>query len=49
MKYIGKGMNKIEHEGICTCATIKISQDAGNADQKVKWFVKIHKAYKFFV
>ena len=26
-------MNKIEHEGIGTCARIEINQDADNADQ----------------
>ena len=35
-------MNKIEYEGIGTCARIEISQDAHNADQKVKWFLKVH-------
>ena len=39
-------MNKIEHEGMGTCARIDISQDADNTDQKVKWFLKIHKTYK---
>ena len=29
-------MNKVGHEGIGTCARIEISQDADNADQKVK-------------
>ena len=36
-------MDKIEHEGMGTCARIEISQDADNADQKVKWFLKVHK------
>ena len=40
-------MNKIEHEGMGTCARIDISQDADNTDQKVKWFLKVHKTYKF--
>ena len=35
-------MNKIEHEGINTCASIEIIQDAYNADQKLKWFLKVH-------
>ena len=39
-------MNKIEHERIGTCARIEISQDANNADQKVKWVLKVHKIYK---
>ena len=39
-------MNKIEHEEIGTCARIEIRQDAGNADQKIKWFLKVHKTYK---
>ena len=39
-------MSKIEHEGINTCARIEISQDAGNADQKVKLFLKVQKMYK---
>ena len=39
-------MNKIEYEGIGTCAGIKISPDADNADQKVKWFLKVHKTDK---
>ena len=34
--YLGKHMNKIEHEGIGTCARIEINKDADNADQKVK-------------
>ena len=29
-------MHKIEHELIGTCAGIEMSQDADNADQKVK-------------
>ena len=41
-------MNKIEHEGIGTCARIEISKDADNADRKVKWFLKVHKTCKFF-
>ena len=32
-----KSINKIEHEEIGT-----ISKDADNADQKVKWFLKVH-------
>ena len=39
-------MNKIEHERIGTCARIEIIQDADNADQKVKWFRKVHKTYR---
>ena len=39
-------MNKIEYEGIGTCARVEISQDADNADQKVKWFLKFYKTYK---
>ena len=38
---------KTEHEEKGTCAGIEISQDADNADQKVKWFPKVHKTYKF--
>ena len=44
--YLEKRMNKIEYEEIGTCARIEISQDADNADQKVKPFLKIHKTYK---
>ena len=29
---LGKRMNKIEYEGIGTCARIEISQDTDNAD-----------------
>ena len=43
--YLGKRMNKIEHEGIGTCARIEINQAADNEDQKVKWFLKVHKTY----
>ena len=44
--YLGKRMNKIEHEEIGTCAKIGTSQDVDNVDQKVKWFVKhLWKAY----
>ena len=39
-------MDKIELEEISTCARIEISQDSDNTDQKVKWFLKVHKAYK---
>ena len=34
-------VDKIEHEGMGT-AGIKIRQDADNANQKVKWFLKVH-------
>ena len=44
--YLGKRINKIEHEGIGTCARIEKSQDVDNADQKVKWFLKVYKTYK---
>ena len=40
-------MNKIEHEGMGTCARIEISQNADNADQKVKWFLEVHKHTNF--
>ena len=40
-------MNKIKHEGIGTCTRIEISQDADNADQKVKCFLKGHKHTDF--
>ena len=36
-------MNKIEHEGSGTCVRTEISQDADNADQNVKWFLKVRK------
>ena len=39
-------MNKIDYEGIGTCPRIEISQDADNADQNVKWFLKVHETYK---
>ena len=39
-------MNKVEYEVIGTCARVEISQGADNADQKVKWFLKVHKTYK---
>ena len=39
-------MNKIEYEEIGTCEKIEISQDADNADQKIKWFLEIHRTYK---
>ena len=29
-----------------TYEKIEISQDADNADQKVKWFLKVHQTYK---
>ena len=41
--YLGKRTNKIEHEGTGTCVRIEISQDTDNADQKAKWFLKVHK------
>ena len=40
---------KIEHEEIAIFERIEISRDADNADnadQKVKWFLKVHKTYK---
>ena len=40
-------MNKIKYEGIDACARIEISEDAANADQKVKWFLKFHKTRNF--
>ena len=40
-----KAYEEIELEGIGTCARIEISQDADNADQKLKRFLKVHKAY----
>ena len=43
---LGKRTNKIEHDGIGTCASIEISGDADNAEQKVKWFLKVHETYK---
>ena len=30
-----------------TCARIEISYDADNADQKVKWFLKVHREAYF--
>ena len=39
-------MNKIEYEGIGICARVEITQGADNADQKQKWFLKVHKIYK---
>ena len=44
--FLQKLIEKIEREEIGTCARIEISQDAGNADQKVKWFLKVHKTFK---
>ena len=44
--YLGKLADKVEHEGMGTCARIEISGDANNADQKVKCFLKVHKTYK---
>ena len=41
--YLGKCIGKIEHEEIGSCAGIEISQDADHADQKIKWFPKVHK------
>ena len=32
--HLGKRTDKIEHEGMGTCARIEISQDVDNADQK---------------
>ena len=41
-------MNKIEHEGMGTCARTEIGQDADDANQKIKWFLKVHKTCKIF-
>ena len=45
--YLGKRIDKIEHEGMGTCARVEICQDTDNADHKVKWSLKVHKTYKF--
>ena len=37
---------KIEHEKMGNYARIEINQNVDNADQKVKWFLKVHKTYK---
>ena len=47
--YLGKHVDKIEHERMCICARIEISQNADNTDRKVKWFLKVSKTYKIFV
>ena len=39
-------MNKFEYKWIGTCARIEIRQDADNADQIVKWFLKVQKTLK---
>ena len=44
--YLGKRIDKIEHKEIDTCARIEIIHDADNADEKVKWLLKVHKSYK---
>ena len=44
--YLGKHTDKIEQGETGTCARIEISQNVDNADQKVKWFPKVHKTYK---
>ena len=44
--YLGKRTDKIEHDGIGTYTRIEISQNVDNANQKVKWFPKGHKAHK---
>ena len=44
--YLGKSIEKIEHEGMGTRARIETSQDAGSADQEVKWFLKVDKTCK---
>ena len=44
--YLGKRIDKIEHEEVGTCAETEISQDADNANQRIKWFPKLHKTYK---
>ena len=41
--YLGKHTDKVEHGEIGTCARIEISQDADNADQKVKWSLQVDK------
>ena len=41
--YLEKRKGKIEREKIGSCARTEISQDADNADQKVKWFLKVPK------
>ena len=38
-------MNKIEHEEIGICARTERSKDADNAEQKLKWFLKVQKTY----
>ena len=46
--YLGKRIDKIEHEEMGACARTEISQDTGNADQKVKRCLKVHKTYTLF-
>ena len=36
---------KIEHKAMGTCAIFEINQDADYENQKVKWFLKVHKTY----
>ena len=40
-----KRMNKIKHEGIGICPRIEISEDADNADRKVKWNTHVVSTY----
>ena len=43
--YFGKRKDKAEHKGMGTCGRTEMCQDSDNADQKVKWFLKVHKTY----
>ena len=44
----GKRTDKIEHERMGICASTKVSQDADNADQKGKQFLKVKKKHTNF-
>ena len=43
--YLRKRIDKIEHEDIGAWERIEINQNADNADEKIKLFVKVHKTF----
>ena len=46
--YLGKSIDKVEHEEIGTCARTELSRDADNGRQKIKLLSKFIKHTNFY-
>ena len=44
--YLGNRIDKLNMKRWVHVQETETSQDANNADQKVKWFLKVHKTYR---